>query len=411
MDDFVTKLLNLPGTAVLQYKIADDAVHIHVESTDSAVRCSQCGKKTKPNGLGREIKLRHLPILGKPCYIFIKPKRGVCETCDDTPTTNQRLDWYEYKSRYTKAYESHVLFSMVNSTVTDVSIKEDLGADAIDGILKRRVEDKANWKRIKTIGLLGIDEISLKKGWQDFVTLVTSRVERKTRILAVIKGREKAKLKLFLSSIPRRLQKTIVGVCCDMYDGYVNAAKEIFKNKIPVIVDRFHVAQLYRKCLVKLRKSELARLRKTLAQEKYQSLKSAIILLKRNKEFVTKEERKILEPLFRHSPPLKAAYKLCCQLTGIYNSYIGKRKAGNKINAWLAKVESSTLNCFDPFAKTLKKFKTEIVAYFKGRHTSGFVEGFNNKIKVLKRRCYGIFNIQHLFQRIYLDLEGYRLFA
>jgi transposase len=30
---------------------------------------------------------------------------------------------------------------------------------------------------------------------------------------------------------------------------------------------------------------------------------------------------------------------------------------------------------------------------------------------VLKRRCYGICNIKHLFQRIYLDLEGYRLFA
>jgi transposase len=30
---------------------------------------------------------------------------------------------------------------------------------------------------------------------------------------------------------------------------------------------------------------------------------------------------------------------------------------------------------------------------------------------VLKRRCYGIGNIKHLFQRIYLDLEGYRLFA
>jgi transposase len=45
------------------------------------------------------------------------------------------------------------------------------------------------------------------------------------------------------------------------------------------------------------------------------------------------------------------------------------------------------------------------------RDSSGFVEGFNNKIKVLKRRCYGIFNIQHLFQRIFLDLEGYRLYA
>jgi len=39
------------------------------------------------------------------------------------------------------------------------------------------------------------------------------------------------------------------------------------------------------------------------------------------------------------------------------------------------------------------------------------VEGLNNKLKVLKRRCYGLFNLEHLFQRIFLDLEGYRLFA
>jgi transposase len=43
--------------------------------------------------------------------------------------------------------------------------------------------------------------------------------------------------------------------------------------------------------------------------------------------------------------------------------------------------------------------------------TSGFVEGFNNKVKVLKRRCYGITNLTHLFQRLYLDLGGYRLFG
>ena len=53
----------------------------------------------------------------------------------------------------------------------------------------------------------------------------------------------------------------------------------------------------------------------------------------------------------------------------------------------------------------------EITNYFVDRNNSGFVEGLNNKIKVLKRRCYGIFNLRHLFQRIYLDMEGYRRFA
>ena len=314
------------------------------------------------------------------------------------------------ESRYTNAYEEHTLFVLVNSTVTDVSIKENLGADAIYGILKRRIASKVDWKQFKKIGLLGIDEISLKKGHQDFVTLVTSRVDNKTRILAVIPGREKSRIKAFLSSIPRRLKSTVVGICCDMYDGYVNAAKEVFKDKAPVIVDRFHVARLYRKSLVRLRKSELTRLRKELATDKYQSLKSAIAILKRNKEFVTKEERKILEPLFRCSPALKAAHKLCCQLTGIYNSHIGKRKACNKINVWIAKVDASDINCFNSFIVTLKKYKIEIIAYFKGRNTSGFVEGFNNKVKVLKRRCYGIVDENSLFRRLFLDCSGYDTF-
>jgi hypothetical protein len=45
------------------------------------------------------------------------------------------------------------------------------------------------------------------------------------------------------------------------------------------------------------------------------------------------------------------------------------------------------------------------------RHTSGFVEGLNNKLKVIKRRCYGMLNITHFFQRIQLDLYGYSLFG
>ncbi|MBI5031207.1 MAG: transposase [Chloroflexi bacterium] len=49
--------------------------------------------------------------------------------------------------------------------------------------------------------------------------------------------------------------------------------------------------------------------------------------------------------------------------------------------------------------------------YFVNRNSSGLVEGLNNKLKVLKWRCYGLFNIGHLFQRIFLDLEGYCLFS
>ncbi len=54
---------------------------------------------------------------------------------------------------------------------------------------------------------------------------------------------------------------------------------------------------------------------------------------------------------------------------------------------------------------------SNIPNYFIDRHTSGFVEGLNNKINVITRRCYGILNIKHVFQRIHLDLEGYALYV
>jgi transposase len=54
----------------------------------------------------------------------------------------------------------------------------------------------------------------------------------------------------------------------------------------------------------------------------------------------------------------------------------------------------------------------EIVTnYFTNRSNSGWVEGLNNKIKVLKRRCYGITNPISLFRRIWLDLSGYEAFV
>jgi transposase len=61
---------------------------------------------------------------------------------------------------------------------------------------------------------------------------------------------------------------------------------------------------------------------------------------------------------------------------------------------------------------TLDNWCGKINNYFIRRETSGFVEGLNNKIKVIKRRCYGIYNLGRLFQHIWLDVQGRRvLFA
>jgi len=59
--------------------------------------------------------------------------------------------------------------------------------------------------------------------------------------------------------LPPKLRKTVKAVCSDMYDGFIYAAQEVFGQRVKIVIDRFHVAKLYRKGLDTLRKQELQR--------------------------------------------------------------------------------------------------------------------------------------------------------
>jgi len=279
------------------------------------------------------------------------------------------------------------------------------------GIIDRYMSTEINWESIRRLDVIGIDEIALKKGHKDFVTIVTMRVGNTTRILAVLKDRKKETVKMFFSRIPTRVRKTVRAVCSDMYDGFINAAKEVFGDKVKIIIDRFHVAKLYRKGVDTLRKAEMKRLKNTLVKEEYAKLKNVMWILRKDTKNLLDEELDVLQLLFMHSPLLETAYKLSKELTYIFNEDRKRSRAKRKIHAWINRVKQSGLGCFNTFLSTLEERMEEILHYFIHRQTSGFVEGLNNKIKVIKRRCYGILNPDHLFQRILLDLSGYSLFS
>jgi transposase len=267
---------------------------IQVKSTKKEIPCRVCGKPTSKNGVARTLRFRHLPIFEQDTFIEITPRRGKCQNCDGNPSTNEKMDWYDEKSKFTKAFEHRMLFDLVNSTVADVSRKSGVDYHTVDNLIDRYIETEVNFDDISKLGVIGIDEISMKKGYRDFVTLITYRFDNKVRILGVVDGREKADLAAFFAKIPSHLTKTIKVVCSDLYEGYLNACKEIFGKKIPIVADRFHVRRLYRKCLVNLRKSKLRRLRKELSDNEYKKLSNATKLLRKNKDYFTDEEKIIV---------------------------------------------------------------------------------------------------------------------
>ncbi|GBC60852.1 hypothetical protein DENIS_1811 [Desulfonema ishimotonii] len=59
------------------------------------------------------------------------------------------------------------------------------------GVLRRRVSTKTDWEPIDKADFIGPDEISLKKGHKDFVTVVSALSGDDLTVLAILKGREK----------------------------------------------------------------------------------------------------------------------------------------------------------------------------------------------------------------------------
>ena len=409
----ITLPLDIPDIKVLQAKITERGEFIiTVESTLSSAHCHQCGREIrKSHGHDDWVTVRHLPILGRPVYIRYRPRRYQCKDCEGHPTTTQQVAWHESNSPQTAAYDTHLLLQLVNSTVEDVSIKEQLAYDAVLGVIERRIENRVDWTRYTHLGVLGLDEIALKKGHRDFVVIVTARgPEGRIAILGVLADREKATVKQFLQGIPAPLAQTIHTLCTDMYEGYIQAVREVLSH-VRIVIDRFHVAQKYRDAADSVRKRELKRLKQELPKAEYQQLKGSLWAFRKNQADLSPEEQERLARLFAYSPELQAAYILREELTTIFNQAQSLPEAQEQIRAWQECVRHSGLSCFDDFLNTLDRWWKEITNYFVHRDSSGFVEGLNNKIKVLKRRCYGLFNLGHLFQRIFLDLEGYRLFA
>lgn len=78
----------------------------------------------------------------------------------------------------------------------------------------------------------------------------------------------------------------------------------------------------------------------------------------------------------------------------------GKDKAKIQLEEWIEKAKLSNLAEFKSCIKALENWKEEILNYFESGFTNGVTEGFNNRIKVIKRVSYGYRNFGNFRKRI-----------
>jgi transposase len=164
--------------------------------------CHKCGKPaTKRNGIAPVRLIQHLSILDTKVYLRIAPVRYFCEYCDDHPTTTEQYDWCDRNASTTKGLDDYIMRCLINSTIEDVSKKENIGQRVINGVLDRQVAKTVDWNKVDSLETIGIDEIAIKKGHGSYMTIISAKSkDNYSRVIAVLGGREKDTVKTFLGS-------------------------------------------------------------------------------------------------------------------------------------------------------------------------------------------------------------------
>lgn len=385
MYEILTQILNIPNYEVVGVETNDEQITLDIQSTMKGTKCPRCGTYSSELHENHPRIVRDLPISGKACYLRFTRRRFFCQECRDP--FSEVLGFVKEYRDYTNRYQARIFHQVKENNITAVMRLENLTYDQIESIFL--TEAKSNMPANPFAGLkrLGIDEISLRKGKQDFV-LILSNLDT-GEVVDVIEKRTQEKLRQRLEQLIPQERDQIVEIAIDMWEPYANVCSELLPNAV-IIVDRFHVAKAVNAELNKLKNNE--------KNQHPEDLKGSHYTLLKNQDNLTDNQQENLQRIYKTCPILKMAHRLKECLHHIFESNSTKEKATQRIQKWLDISESHGL--FPDFRKTLLSWLDKITNYFLQRTTSGMVEGINNKVKLIKRRAFGFRNFEHFRLRV-----------
>lgn len=388
----LTELLDIPELIADDYEIQRAIVFIHARPKNDTKKCEKCRsnkvriKETLPKRV-----IRDRDIFGKQCYIIVHPRRYRCLRCHRQFT--ERFDFLDPNKSYTKRYAEWIHKIASKTDLNFVSELEGIGYKKVESIFYSLSKEKLSLEKELKFDKIGIDEISLKKGHKDFITIISDLTNG--RVIAVLKNRSKESLDEFFDGMNKKAKKRIKEVSIDMWGPYFDVIKEHLP-KARVVIDRFHVQTHLNEALTKVR----TKIQKDLTKEQKEAIKGSRWILVKNMDDLNEKEQEKLNEVYQASGVLQKYHKAKEEFRKIFENINNRDYARRKINEWIEKTHKENLFFYEKFVKTLENWKEQILNYFISKTTNGFVEGFNNKIKVIKRMCYGFTNIEHFRLRI-----------
>ena len=302
----------------------------------------------------------------------------------------EKLDWLAEKIGYTKRFAYYVGKRCESSTIKDVANELPLDWKTVKNLEKEYMREKLHRAGENNPIKIGIDEISMKKGHR--YKIVVSDLEKRKPIWFGGVDRSEKSLNEFYNSLNDTQKDGIKLVVMDMWKAFENSSKKNVPNAA-ILYDKFHVKKHLNEALDKIRKSEYSRVnekdRKFIKGQKYTLLS--------NKDNLTLDGKKSLKLLLSANKRLNTAYILKESFSQLWN-YRTEAWARRFFENWKASLRWQRLKPFEKFAKMIDKHWEGIAEYCRmnDKVALGFVEGFNNKIRVIQRRAYGLKDQEYL---------------
>jgi len=315
-------------------------------------------------------------------FLEVEIRRIKCKSNDKI--RQEVFNWMADNPAYAKRFVYYVGKRCQSSSIKAVADEVDLDWKTVKEFEKEYMKEKLKNRGEITPEALGIDEISIQKGHT--YRIVVSDLKNKLPIWIGGNGRTEKDMQMFYDWLGKEKCGNIKLAVMDMWKAFEKSAKKNIPDS-SILYDKFHILRHLGKALEKIRISEY----KKVSEDNRKFMKGQKYTLLSKQENLNAKGKEALKKLFAINEKLSKAYILKESFGQLW-SYKSEVWARKFFKNWKETAESEGLKSFVKFTKLIERHWDGIATYCKKENkvSLGFVEGFNNKIRVIQRRAYGL---------------------
>jgi transposase len=403
MQDHVSRLVGLEGFRVRDVFEQGDELDLEVELVARAQRCPHCSGAELQVHERPVVTVRDLPLCGRKATLRWRKRRYRCKGCRRTHT--ESCAEAPVRQRHTRRFRAR-LAERVRSGGAHAEIAREERTTRYQVKRAMRIATAAALasRPTRLPRRLSLDEAAHRKGYGNLATVVSDLDRR--RVHEVLDGRSGAVVKRYLGSLGEAERAGVAVVCIDPYEPYRSAVRELLPEAA-IVADPFHVVRGAGVALDSVRRARQRRARAAspgkagMRASWDPHLYRTRHLLLRGSERLTGSQRRRLGELFDRDPAIAEAWALKEGLRSVYGAS-ERSLAAKRLERFFAAVSRSGCQPFEAYAKGMASWREEILAYFDQPASNGYAEGVINKVKVIKRRAYGLPEFEGFRERVLL---------